>query len=274
MKDTSKEIIRYHSTQGISVTDSNAPEHFPTHWHDAAEFTLILKDNCRYKIGDNEYNLMTGDILLVWPRELHEVIDTPPDSTLFIQFAPIVLESNLDVISVSNNMYQHHHIKASEEPRLAGAIAARIREIRSIYNGNQTFKETRCKMKLYEIILALGEYTLQEQKEQIISANVSTTAWKYIETACEYINEHYSDNLTQSEVASHIGLSPYYFSRLFKECMKTTFPAYLSSIRIKEAIRLLTDDSITITDCAFQSGFQSTTAFNKIFHDITGCSPR
>jgi transcriptional regulator GlxA family with amidase domain len=31
---------------------------------------------------------------------------------------------------------------------------------------------------------------------------------------------------------------------------------------------------MTITECAFASGFQSTTAFNKAFHDITGYAPR
>ena len=34
------------------------------------------------------------------------------------------------------------------------------------------------------------------------------------------------------------------------------------------------DENMTITDCAFMSGFQSTTTFNKVFRDTTGCTPR
>ena len=53
-----------------------------------------------------------------------------------------------------------------------------------------------------------------------------------------------------------------------------TFPAYLANIRVQNAINLLADNNYTITDCAFMSGFQSTTTFNKLFREVTGCTPR
>ena len=56
--------------------------------------------------------------------------------------------------------------------------------------------------------------------------------------------------------------------------MNMSFPTYLSNIRVQAAAKLLMDKSISITDCAFLAGFQSTTAFNKAFHEITGYSPR
>ena len=39
-------------------------------------------------------------------------------------------------------------------------------------------------------------------------------------------------------------------------------------------IALLTEDSLSITECAFMAGFQSTTTFNKVFLESMGCSPR
>jgi transcriptional regulator GlxA family with amidase domain len=56
--------------------------------------------------------------------------------------------------------------------------------------------------------------------------------------------------------------------------MHMSFPSYLSGIRVKSAASLLLDDDLSITECAFRAGFQSTTAFNKTFHDVTGYSPR
>jgi len=56
--------------------------------------------------------------------------------------------------------------------------------------------------------------------------------------------------------------------------MQMSFPAYLSSVRVKNAIRLLADEKLSITDCAFLAGFQSTTTFNKAFRELTDYSPR
>ncbi|MBQ3687413.1 MAG: hypothetical protein II932_06250 [Treponema sp.] len=45
-----KEIVNYPHVQGVAFTDSEIPESFPVHWHNAAEFTLIRQNGCRYKI--------------------------------------------------------------------------------------------------------------------------------------------------------------------------------------------------------------------------------
>ena len=75
-------------------------------------------------------------------------------------------------------------------------------------------------------------------------------------------------------VAEHVGLSPFYFSKLFNEYMGISFPDYLSGIRVQNAINLLLNDSLSITECAFMAGFQSTTRFNKLFREVTGTTPR
>ena len=53
-----------------------------------------------------------------------------------------------------------------------------------------------------------------------------------------------------------------------------SFPDYISGIRVQNAINLLVNDKLSITECAFLAGFQSTTRFNKVFRDITGMTPR
>ena len=72
-----KEIVKYPHIHGVAFTGSDAPEVFPSHWHDAAEFTVILKEGCRYRLGDRNVRPDAGDILLVWPRQLHAVQHVP-----------------------------------------------------------------------------------------------------------------------------------------------------------------------------------------------------
>ncbi len=274
MANNPYEIIKYPGVQGVSLTDRNIPESFHPHWHNAAEFVVALTDGCKYKIREVSYELKKGDILLIWPRELHEIIHMPAGGSIFIQFSSALLEHNLDLLSMSKFLIEYHHIEAAKEPELTSAVAAKMHEISSLLSSDINFAETRCKLCVYDIVLHIADYVVQTKQEQIKDPEHSDISWKHINSACSYISEHSTENITQTEVAAHVGLSPYYFSRLFKEYMQTTFPAYLSGIRVRSAIKLLSDESLSITDTAFMSGFQSTTAFNKIFRELTGCSPR
>ena len=269
-----KEIIKFRQIQGVHVIGENTPESFPPHWHNAAEFTVILKDNCIYKIKDKEYRLSAGDVLLIWPRELHEIVSSTKDSTLFIQFSSDIMESNADLVSASRFMTGCHVLSEKNEPEVAGKVKNLIYEIKDIYSKKPSFSETKCKILIYQLLLEIGDYAMKEQREQIGTANYSSNSWNYIRLACNYILEHSSDDISQSDVAGIIGLSPFYFSKLFKEYTGTSFPAYLGRIRLQNAITLLTDNALSITDCAYMAGFQSTTTFNKVFLETVGCSPR
>ncbi|MBO4637318.1 MAG: helix-turn-helix transcriptional regulator [Clostridiales bacterium] len=269
----SKEIINYTSLPGITVTYETAPVSFPPHWHSAAEFILVLKDNCRYRIGDTEICAKKGDIVLIWPRELHEVIKVPDRSTVFIQFDPSLLENNLDLVSISRLMSSCHLIESRKYPKLAGSVGEKILKANDIFTGDDHLKETRCKLITGEIILLIGEYVIREYEEQI-GKDHKDPLWNTMRAASAYISEHASEDITEAMVAADVGLSPTYFSRVFKKYMQTTFPNYLSAVRVRRAIMLLSDESLSITECGLMSGFQSSTTFNRVFRDLTSLSPR
>jgi hypothetical protein len=46
-----KEIIKYSYIHGVSFADEMVPEVFPSHWHDSAEFILVIKDGCKFRIA-------------------------------------------------------------------------------------------------------------------------------------------------------------------------------------------------------------------------------
>ena len=274
MDNISKEKIQFHSTSAIIINDSEGPETFPPHWHNAAEFTLVLEDGLKYRINDILYEAEKGDIILVWPHQIHETVKASRSGSVFIQFPSTVLESSLDLVFISRFLYACHHLKSSSDKVLCDHIQDKIREIEKIHNSSDLLAETKCKLCIYDIIITISERVLSEIKKRLAADKGSTTGWNYIHDACIYIVENSSENITQAMVAKHIGLSTFYFSKLFKQYMHMSFPAYLSNIRIKHAASLLLDETCTITECAFQAGFQSTTAFNKAFLDITGHSPR
>ena len=269
-----KEIIRYSYIHGISVAEEDVPNSFHSHWHDSAEFIITLKNGVTYKINDETYSAAKGDVLFVWPREIHEIIAAPDDSYILLQFSSNLIENNTDIATAIRFLSKCHHISREKEPKLVQQVSDYLYELRDIYHSSQYFVETKCKIKVYNILLLLGEYIMQEHREIIGNEKFSDTAWGYVRSACNYIAEHSDEDISQSEVANAIGISAFYFSKLFKEYMHMTFPAYLSNLRVQKAINLLANERISITDCAFEAGFQSTTTFNKIFRETTGYTPK
>ncbi len=274
MGNESKETIHFNTHSSIILNYEESPETYPLHWHNAAEFTVALKDGCKYRINDTTYEINKGDILLAWPQQIHGTVKIPQNSVLFIQFPSVILENNLDLVSISRFLYEFHHISAKNNPALAQFVRDKVNTIRDIYDSSDHFAETRCKLCIGEILLKIGEHVMAENRDIAEMEDSSKAGWRYIHTACNYIVENVTNELTQTEVAEQVGLSTFYFSKLFKQYMHMTFPAYLSSLRVKSATSLLLDKNLSITDCAFMAGFQSTTTFNKVFRDITGYSPR
>ena len=269
-----KEKIQFNAPSTISVTDEEGPETFPLHWHNAAEFTLIIKDGCKYRVNDTLYELNAGDILLAWPQQIHETVHIPPRGALFIQFPSVIIENNLDLVSISRFLYEYQVISNVTNPELATFIKNKILEIQKIHNSSDPFSETKCKLCIYDILLKIGEHVVSQAKERIDASESTGGGWNYIHKACTFIVENSHEDINQTDVASYVGLSVFYFSKLFKQYMHMSFPSYLANIRVKKAASLLLNDDLNITECALLSGFQSTSAFNKAFHDITGYSPR
>ncbi|MCR4689936.1 MAG: AraC family transcriptional regulator [Lachnospiraceae bacterium] len=268
-----REIIKYPNVHGVSLTKKGTPTSFPSHWHTSAEFVLIRKKGCRYRIGDDIYTPEAGDLLIIWPRELHEILSAPKDGYTLLQCSSAIMESSTDIAAANRFMVKCHHISKAAHPQLAKELADLISNLSEIYKNETYFKETKCRVEIYKILILIGEHVISEQRE-ILGNEFSDIAWGYIRHACGYLCEHAGEDISQKDVAAEVGLSPFYFSKLFREYTHMSFPAYLADMRVQNAIALLANEKLSITDCAFQSGFQSTTTFNKIFRESTGCTPR
>ncbi|UYG06386.1 helix-turn-helix domain-containing protein [Halomonas sp. M4R1S46] len=94
-----------------------------------------------------------------------------------------------------------------------------------------------------------------------------------LEKAMDYIERHLDGRISQAEVADSCGLSIFQLSRLFKRNTGCTFQDYLLNRRIEEAVRLLANPTVTITDICFAVGFRDLSYFTRTFHRQMGQSP-
>ena len=97
---------------------------------------------------------------------------------------------------------------------------------------------------------------------------------KIIEAAMDYINEHISENISLDDVASHVFMSPAYFSAYFKKKTGEKFIDKLTSIRMEKAASMLMhDSSLSATEVSTLIGYNHIGYFYRKFKSYFGVTP-
>lgn len=91
--------------------------------------------------------------------------------------------------------------------------------------------------------------------------------------AVEYIEEHYSENLTLQQVAEQIGITGGYLSTLFAQNLDRGFVEYLNEVRIEHACIYLQQNYLKTYEIAYKVGFNDEKYFSRVFKKIKGESP-
>ena len=91
--------------------------------------------------------------------------------------------------------------------------------------------------------------------------------------AVNFINNNYMNKITLEEVASHVYLSPSYFSKVFKDEMDCNFNTYVNQVRVERSKGLLLGGNTNLVDIANMVGFEDQSYFSKIFKRVVGISP-
>jgi len=91
--------------------------------------------------------------------------------------------------------------------------------------------------------------------------------------AALWIDAHSHREIGLEAAADQAGLSPFHFLRLFSAVLGVTPHQYLVRSRLRHGARLLTEEERTITDVAYEVGFNDLSNFVRTFHRAAGVSP-
>jgi len=88
-----------------------------------------------------------------------------------------------------------------------------------------------------------------------------------------FIMENFTKKISLKEISDVAGLSPPYFSTIFKEEMGENLSKYLNRLRVEKASRLLLETEMSLSEIAACCCFEDQSWFSKIFKAYTGISP-
>lgn len=91
--------------------------------------------------------------------------------------------------------------------------------------------------------------------------------------AIVFMKKHLAEDISTNLVAEHIGCSRSYFCIIFKKLSGVSFGYFLQQIRMNHAKELLRETKGSVTEIAFQSGYNDIYYFNRVFRKTVECSP-
>jgi len=122
-----------------------------------------------------------------------------------------------------------------------------------------------------EVCTCLGN-TVMDSFKTIIES-LGQISGRPVSNAKQYIKEHFSDNITISDIAEKEGFNVSYFSTLFKKETGQTFSEYLTGVRVDEAKRLLKETNLSVPLVCEAVGYSDTKHFTATFRKTTGIKP-
>lgn len=96
---------------------------------------------------------------------------------------------------------------------------------------------------------------------------------KTIQIALDYINHHFNESIMLEELADICGLSPNYFSHMFKEQVGENYIDYLTEFRLVQAKQLLVSSGKSVKDIGNEIGYLDDKYFRKLFKNRFGVTP-
>jgi AraC-like DNA-binding protein len=88
-----------------------------------------------------------------------------------------------------------------------------------------------------------------------------------------HIEECFAENVSMTQMALLAGLSSTDFNRRFQQLLRMTPTAYLRTVRIQAARRLLSTTSRALSAIAHETGFTDQRHFTRCFRQTTGLTP-
>jgi AraC-like DNA-binding protein len=91
------------------------------------------------------------------------------------------------------------------------------------------------------------------------------TELQTLEMALKFIQQNFVDGIGLPQVAQSVGMSDSTFSRFFKVHTGNSFSDHILSLKMWAARKLLSEQTVPITEICYESGFKNISNFNRTF---------
>ena len=259
------ENIEYKNSQDIS----NA------HFHNFYEIMYVYSGKRQLIVNNNTSTLDPCSIAFISPFKFHEtkkITDGP--------FKKVMINFTYDLIKTDDHDFNQALLTCFNSP--TSVITFEQHQMSSInnifqnilyeYNSKKDiFSEQMIKSLITQFLLTASR-TYYETERQFSDTQIPDH-YSVILKIAEYIKNNYSKKISLDSLSQNFHINKFIISREFKSVIGASFIDYLNTIRIKRAQDLLINSDKTISEIAFECGFESIVHFNRTFKKQISLTP-
>lgn len=248
------------------------------HSHDFLELVYIEEGTATHVLGDEETVVKRGNYLIIDYGTSHKYRAIGDNTVKVINclFLPSFLDRSLKSCRKFSEVIGNYLIKIdsgmlTQNPSQTvfedgdGKIYALIKNMLEEFDGKSKGYIEVMRANLIEIIVR----TLR----QIMDTDKDYNDDKV--TACmkEYVHNHFSENLSLTDISKQLNYSLSYLSIKFKRDTGMNFNDYVQRYRVEQSCTMLKNSDKKIYDIARAVGYNDLKYFNNIFKRIMGMTP-
>ena len=225
--------------------------------YDSFLLMYIQKGELNLEINGHEYHVDSNNFILLDCYERHAYSTSKGWECLWCHFDGITARNYYGIITSHLG-----DVFTMSDPY---SVLTKLSSIYNIFHTGAVVREPLLSKYLNDIMTEFMLYLPAKNKVQ----NYSSTA----EKAITYINEHFAEDISVSDLAEKVGLSHYYFIRAFKRETGFTPHEYVLNTRIAAAQYLLKNSNLKVKDICYQTGFSDESIFCSAFKNRLGMTP-
>lgn len=234
------------------------------HFHQDFELIYIVENEVHVK-EEEDCILGEGDFAVLNSHQLH-AFECSGHTIAFRILLPYRVLKNL--ICEDGIVFQCNSVRFSSKED--NELKLLMQKLILLYLGEEKDQSGMASL-LFQIIHLLSEY--YRMKDQELKQFLKTHMNEKIDRILDYMNHHYYESLTLTDVAEHFHVSETYLSRYFKTKTGKNFVNYLNEVRVENAALELRKTDASITNVAVNNGFSTPSVLNRYFKQKYGITP-
>lgn len=240
------------------------------------EIVEITRGRALVQIGTESKEAKAGDFLYIPPGMMFrlESLDGPASVRGMI-FDEAIIEVNME--NFDTEIFYMFYVQSKnkvtvfDENHPASPILARyMQESYDEYTAKDVCYKLPIRANIYQMMTTLLRYYCgsKDEMDRMIYHNVLR-----LRPVITYISEHFKEKIYIEELAAMIGVSPDYFTKMFKESIGKTPIDYINGLRVNHSMYLLCTGELSMAEIAENIGFCNPNYFHKIFKQYMNTSP-
>lgn len=271
---SSYEVRLYYNKESLLRKDISS------HAHPAYEISIPGNCNGVYTVNEKQIPFQSGDLFFFRSNESHHIsyLDAKEEPVCAgIHFYPNIFWTSdfsesvgtlLRYFSMNNHSFSNYH--GANEP-CTRQIMEYVNDIKKEFAEKKSEYSLRIKMDILNILISIMRNDPIETAED---TSYSRDQIHNISQVMSYIDTHFEEEITISQLADSINMSVSYLSHLFGRITGFSIWDYVVSKRIYEAQKLLLNTNENVITIASRCGFNNSAYFNKRFRELTGMTPK